>query len=267
VSETGIFDVLNQLGLSYDRRTSARGVPYAGFQLIGSPESGDVRVTVLLEHDVLRVTSHDIASPTDAAAMIEAGAALPLGAAYRSPEDGAAELSIAVFVGDGAQPGRDLVSGLLDYAVAATGALSHGAPPPRRPRLPGRVSVEEMRAALAAYGHPVSAVNGGVRLEVPLPDGLRCGIAFHDEGDGWVAASAGYVPERRVPRDEHTVGALQQLQRWAAAGRFVLDRASALRVHVPTPLAGGTHTRAVVWTASQCAALLQTAPRHLRLTP
>ncbi len=263
--DNDIFEVLNKLGLSYDRRISPRGSPYAGFQLVGAPGASEVRVTVVLENNVLRLTSHGINTSADALAIIRAGARLPLGAAYRAPEDGSAELSMALFVGE-VQPSIKLVSGLLDYTAQATAALSSDGLTPHRPPLTDdSVPRADFRVALAEYGHHLTPVDGGVRMEVPLVQGLLCAIVLSGESDGWIVASASYLPEQHLVADEQTLGELQKLQRWAATGRFVVDEALTVRANVPTPLLGTTHARSVVWTVSQCAALLQTAAGHLRL--
>lgn len=262
-----LFGVLNALGLSYERRTSERGSPYAAFRLVGAPGARGIGLTALLENKVLRLTCHDIDTPLDALALVRAGARLPLGAAYRAPEDGDAELSIGVFVG-GSPPSTEFVSGLLDYAVHATAALASDGPVPERPRVTAiRVRPDEIRAALAEYGHQVTIEDGAVRLEVPLSSDLRCAFVIGDAGDGWIVGSAAYLPDQRLASLEQVTVELQKLQRWATAGRFVVDPAMMLRASVPTPLVGAEYAQSIVWTASQCAALLGTAARHLRLSP
>jgi hypothetical protein len=159
-----------------------------------------------------------------------------------------------------------LVSGLLDYTVQATAVLSSGGLTLHCPHLTdGSLTRADFRMALAEYGHHLAPVDGGVRMEVPLVPGLRCAIVLHDERNGWIVASATYLPEQHLVADEKTLGELQKLQRWAAAGRFVVDEALTVRANVPTPALGATHVRSVVWTVSQCVALLQTAAGHLRL--
>lgn len=259
-----IFSVLSALGLSYDRRTSARGLPYAGFQLVGAPGSVDVRITALLEDHVLRLTSHGIATSATELELVTAGADLPLGAAYRNPEGGDADLSIGVFVGE-TPPTTDLVSALLDYAVRATAALTSRGPAPQRPRLPAsQLSNAAIAAALGQYGHRPKSVDGGIELEVPLSPGLRCTMVIGDGGDGWIVGTASYVPEQRFAANPQSVADLQKLQRWVTAGRFRLASSRLLGADVSTPLVA-PRERCVVWTTSQCAALLQTAAHHLHL--
>jgi hypothetical protein len=157
---------------------------------------------------------------------------------------------------------------LLDYAVQATVALASGGPVPERPPVrANRVQADDIRAALAEYRHQLTSEDGVVRLEVSLSSDLRCACVFRDAGDGWIVASARYLPDLRLVSPEQVPVELQKLQRWAAAGRFVTGVALMLRANVPTPLLGTGYARSIVWTGSQCAALLETAARHLRLSP
>jgi len=259
-----LFSVLSALGLSYDKRTTARGRPYAGFQLVGAPGSVDVRLTALLEDNVLHLTSHGIATSATELEIVTVGAALPLGAAYRSPEGGDAELSIGVFVGD-VPPTAELASALLEYAVRATAALASGGPTPQRPRYRGsHLASGDIEAALGRYGHHPTAVDGGITLQIPLSPELSCAIVIGDGGDGWIVATASYAPEQVFVANPQSVADLQKLQRWATAGRFLLDSSRLLGANVSTPLVAEAE-RCVVWTTSQCVALLQTAARHLHL--
>lgn len=257
-----IFNVLHELGFEYARRLSARGVPYAAFRIVGVPGTAETGVTAIGEHGVFRLTSHRIDTAADALALVRIGARFPLGAAYRSPADGSAELSVSVFVGDAALT-REIVSPLLDYLVEASAALGTGGAAPRRPVMTDETAVPavDIRAALATYGHQLTPQGHGFRMAVPLSPHLGCSIVLRDEADAWLSASASYVPEQRLPAGEPALGELQKLQRWTAAGRFVLDDTLLLRAEVMTPFLGQVTAAAVVWTASQCAAMLQTAAR------
>jgi hypothetical protein len=271
VDESEIFNVLDDLGLAYDRRTSARGVPYAGFRLVGTPDSAGAAarsgaaVTAIVEHGVFRLTSHGIDTAASAIEIVRAGARLPLGAAYRSPDDGSAELSVAVFIGE-ATLSSAIVSRLLDYLVVASAALSKGDAPPARPTLADADrSAADIRAALSELGHQLTPEGDGYRMAVPLGEALACSIVVRADAAGWISASANYVPEQQLPPGEDAMRTLQKLQRWAAAGRFVLDETTRLRADVATPLLGYAASRSILWTVSQSVAMLQTAARHLGL--
>lgn len=261
VEDGEIFKVLDELDLAYERRTSTRGVPYAGLRLTGV---ADVAVTVIAEHKVLRLTAHAIDTPLGALDIVKASARLPLGAAFRSPDDGTAQFSVGVWIGD-APLASDLLSRLLSYLLAATDALRRGTAAPPLPYV-GDVtarSVVDFDAALGPYGHRLTKARDGAALRVSLAPDLDCAIVLREPADGWVSASATYVPPQSVVMTEASIAEMQRLQRWATAGRFVFDDSLTLGADVMTPLVGRTPAPAIVWTTSQSVALLQAAARFL----
>jgi hypothetical protein len=268
VDASELFSRLRELGLTYESRTSTRGVPYAAFRMIGGAGLVEAAVTAMTENGVLRLTSHRIDTPANALEIVQTAARLPLGAAYRSPEDGSAELSVAVFVGDVPLSGS-VVARLLDYLVQASTALATGATWLHRPNVGnGAASANhDVRAALAPLGHQLTLEPEGLRMDVALAPGLAGSIVLREDTDCWISAAASFVPEQRLPAGEQALRDLQKLQRWTAAGRLVLDETLVLRAEVSTPLLSHTTARPIVWTASQSAALLQTAARHLGLMP
>ncbi len=265
LDDHGIFGALHDLGIVYDLRRSKRDVPYAGFRLVGNSPAPDVAVTAFVEEGVLRLTSHDIATPTPELELVRDGARLPVGAAYRAPEDGTAHFAVGVWIGAGALS-PVMMSRLLAYLVDATGAIANVGPAPalvpvRDLAAPGAIDVP---AALAQHGHRLTPEDDGFRMALALSATSACSIVLREVPGGWLSASATFAPERRLTGDQASTRELQLLQRWATAGRFVIGDDFQLRAQVMTPIldpSAGT----VVWTTSQSVVLLQAAARHMHL--
>ena len=268
MNDAEIFDILDALELEYARRTSTRGVPYAGFRMIGEPGIADASITAIAEQGVLRLTSHTIDTPLSALDIVRAGSRLPLGAAYRSPDDGGAALSVGVWIGDAQLPGA-LLSRLLRYAMHASTALRQQLAGPALPDLSdaSTATAVDIAAALGAHGHRLTRDGDAWCLQLPLSPQLSCAISLRHLDAGWLSATASYVPDRQLPPGEPALIELQKLQRWATAGRFTLDDTQTLRAAVLTPMVGHDTARAIVWTTSQSVMLLQTAARFLELIP
>ena len=263
MSSDDIFKALDALGLEFARRVSRRGTPYAAFRFV--QDSGDAAITALAEHDVLRLTSHGIDTSFDALEIVRAGARLPLGAAYRSAGDGSAELSVGLFMGE-AVLSKAILSPLLQYLVRATRALQTDDASVLRPAI-GDVtqpSQIDIRGALQRFGHQVTEDAAGFRITLPLTPTAQGSIALSEDA-GLIVGRASYVPDRQLPQNPDAVQTVQRLQEWTAAGRFRLDDTLTLSAEVMTPLLGDAPEHRLVWTASQCAAMLQTAARHLEV--
>lgn len=141
-----------------------------------------------------------------------------------------------------------------EAAVRARQAVEGEGPVPDRPKLRAGPagSGGVVRAALEAHGH---------RLEpTPQGGGLRCALEVAESEDGWLVATAHYVPEKLPAHGQEPV--FHRLQRWTTGGRFLLGPAREVRVDVPTPHLGQPPEPLVVWAASQATAMLQVAGRH-----
>ena len=264
-----IFEALDALGLQYDRRQSDRGVPYAGFRLV-RPTGESTSVTMIAEQGVCRLTSHGLAPAgrgPSAREAVRAGARLPLGAAYRSPDDGTLELAVGFWLGEGGELASmepAVVGRMLDYLANASLALSGAGAVPVRPAFsPAPAGIEALREHLQSLGHVVDRSGSFTRFRVTFSDGATGDIGLRETSDGWAEAVAGLVPAVGLssdPRDEET---LQRLQRWTTAGRFVLaDDQDTLRAEVHTPYLANA-LPSLMWSASQAAAMLAAAHRHL----
>lgn len=264
-----IFEALDALGLHYDRRQSERGVPYAGFRLV-RPTGKSTSVTMIAEQGVCRLTAHGLApagAGPDPRAAVRAGARLPLGAAYRSPDDGTLELAVGFWLGEGGDlaPLDPAVAGrMLDYLTDASLALSGAGAVPVRPAFTTPPAGNDaLREQLHSLGHAVDRSGDFTRFRVTFADGATGDIGLRETPDGWAEAVAGLMPAVRLssgPSDDKT---LQRLQRWTTAGRFVLaDDRDTLRAQVHTPYLGAA-LPSLLWSASQAAAMLAAVHRHL----
>lgn len=261
---------LDRLQLRCALRTSARGVPYAAFGLRAA-DGPERAFTALVENGVCRITVHGIAAAGQGPTGLEAlrrGAALPFGAAYRSPDDGALELGVGYWLGPApavAGLAPEVLGPLLAGAQAGSAALLDGGVPDR-PALPGRAAGgAALRAALETLGHRVVAAgDGGLGFGVTLHDGSACTLRVTEAADGWIEAAAALEPALQLRGTAAEEPLLQRLQRWTVAGRFTLagDR-PALGAQVVSP-ALGQGAAVAVWSCSQAVAMLDTALRHLR---
>ncbi len=261
--DPSIFTLLDALGLHHERRQSARGVPYASFRMVALDDN-DTGFTALIDQRVCRLTVHRIAPKGHGPAglaLSQRCARLPLGAAYRSPDDGTLELSVAVWIGGALPP--PVLDALLAYATGAAQALLGGAAP-ERPRVPNPPADRALRrATFEALGHAVEDIDDETRFHVGLTSQCAAQIALHQAEDGWIGAHAHTVPALGLPAEARSWDLLDRLQRWTSAGRFVPSGdGKALQVEVYTPLLGAPAS-ALEWSASQAAAMLSTAARHL----
>jgi hypothetical protein len=264
-----IFAALDALGLQYDTRQSERGVPYAGFRLI-RPSGEATSVTMIVEQGVCRLTAHGIAPAgrgPDAREAVRAGARLPLGAAYRSPDDGTLELAVGFWLGEGGEFARlepSIAGQMLDYLADATRALVGAGAAPVRPAFSQPAAgVAALRKHLQSLGHVVDCSGDFTRFRVTFSDGAAGDVGLRETSDGWAEAVAGLVPAVGLGSDPRREETLQRLQRWTTAGRFVIaGDGNTLRAEVHTPYLGSA-LPSLTWSASQAAAMLWAAHRHL----
>jgi hypothetical protein len=236
-----IFRVLEELGLAYTSRTTARGVRYAAFQLATQLPEG-LSFSAISENGTFRLTAHDAVPPQLAdEQLLVANHRLPLARAYRSPDDGSIEIALSFFIGP-----KELSSGQLGVL------LGH---------------LRESRAVVAGR----SASAGGLpaitpaALELPTEE-VALGnyhLSTAVDGAGWIRVRAGYLPAQVLPPT--TEATLQRLQLWTVAGRFTVDPAGELGVEVATPLLGQPAGELIEWSTAQATLMLQVAARHLGL--
>jgi hypothetical protein len=192
---------------------------------------------------------------------------LPLGAAYRNPDDGTLELAVGFWLGEGGELAslEPAVAGrMLDYLADASLALSSAGAVPARPAFSQPpAGIDALREHLQSLGHVVDRSGDFMRFRVTFSDGAVGDVGLRETSDGWAEAVGGLVPAAALGSDPRDGQTLQRLQRWTTAGRFVFaDNRDTLRVEVHTPYLGSA-LPSLTWSASQAAAMLWAAHRHL----
>ncbi len=262
-----IFAALDQLGLRYALRQTPRGAWYASFRVV-APDSSETAITVLVEHGVCRFTVHrvvDAATPSPGGLdALRLGARLPLGAAYRSPDDGTLELATGLWLGPDAASRASasaMVGPMLDYLGAAARSFTGGEVPARPPlrQPPGGTAIVQR---LIQLGHAVEMNDGAVGFTVAATPLVACRVVLAEAADGWIDGYALLRPPIHDNGSATFAATLQELQRWTTAGRFTLDGTGGLGAQVQTPNLGAP-VEAALWSASQLAAMAMSALRHL----
>jgi hypothetical protein len=261
-----LFAALERNGIQYARRTSDRGVPYAGFRWVDPPTSSDLSITAILEQDALRVTVHNLRFPADPAAVSRTARVLPLGSVYVSPESGQVEMSLPAYVGSAADLSILLME-FLTYAVDACRYLEGRGGRPDVPHVSSAAAEggRDVASALAELGHHPTLLENGAAIEIGSGGSVVVAAEVRERPDGWFAADGRYVPAavRIWGDDEYAL--LQRLQRWTVAGRFLLQDSGELRADVLTPNLGQPPNELLSWTIDQLTVMLQTAAKHLHI--
>ena len=265
MSSNSLLSALDHAGIKYSTRTSPRGIDYAGF--IWSTQDGDsTQLTAILEEGVARFTAHTMRVNLAPLTLHDRARKLPLGAAYFSPDDGHAELSVGLFINDRLLNPEQVVA-IIDYINCAQRYLEGGTDCCQLPLLFGE---EFNRGAdivdlLSLLGHAPIASENGTDVEIKLSEELRYQSNIIDLGNGWIQATSHCNAFRKIQFDEDKLLLVQKLQRWAASGRFVIHSDGQLSVEVSTPCFEENRDTQITWTLSQAVLLLRTAAEHYHL--
>jgi hypothetical protein len=233
ISPIWVFDALDELGLRFEPRTTARGVPYAGLRMLAP--GGPVPLTIISIDDALRITAH-AAPRASREPLRRLTERMPLARAYA--EEGGTDVALGVYAGDPPLP-AGLLRQLIEHTIDSFLAVRDDAPAPKLPVIPG------LRAPVVAE---------------PATDGVRLKSRIKD---GWlIVDGSAESPLATVPGDDDDI--LDRLQRWTVAGRFLLGADGMLSAQVATPLLTADIDGRIAWTFDQARVMLQTAYRHLR---
>jgi hypothetical protein len=265
ILDTRLFDALDGAHLAYNRRDTPRGVPYAGFRW--SQGIGESAVTAIVVDDVLlKLTAHAVNVSAEPVMRSKSAAKLPLGNVYVSPDDGQVEISLGLYIGNIASLSSVLLL-LLSYLDEARCCVEGYPASPRIPRLSSILprSGQDIIPLLIGDGHQPTPIENGAAIELKLQRQLKCRIEVRERPDAWLAVDARYLSAAHIAWGQKELSLLQRLQRWATAGRFVLDDSGELRAEVLTPNLGQPPQEIILWTISQSTAMLQVAAKHLNL--
>jgi hypothetical protein len=222
-----VLDALDRLGLRYQQRTTAHGVPYAGMSL-GEQGRETSALTVLAEDGTLRVTAHDVLARPDG--VRRAG----------RRHAGRSGVALGCLVGAAPLLAEELDRLLQHAAASALWVRDGGAPP-----------------ALPPFHAP--AVTG----VWPVPEVPGCRLAVVVERSGWITATAAGVPAATIGQHPDGVAVLHRLQLWTRAGRYVELREGDLGVEVRTPVRDDDLAIRIEWTRAQATLMVEVARRHL----
>lgn len=265
-----LFVALDSAGIAYNKRDSSRGVPYAGFKWCQNPTMGESAITAIIEENVLRLSVYGVNVRAEPAILSKSARPLPLGSVYVSPDDGGVEISLGLYIGDIAELSLVLHL-LLDYLDKSRCWLEGRAggrlacpDMPRLSSIPSR-NGQDIAPYLIGYRHQPSPIENGAKVTFKLNEQLSLQLEVRERPDAWFVADSRYAPAAQIAWGQPELLLLQKLQRWAAAGRFILEDSGDLRAEVLTPNLGQPPKELIAWTISQSTLMLQVAARHLNI--